>query len=386
MSNVQDFLRYRAEARAIYPDLKQWALVVQDGTEPEWRHFNSAGIPQYNIPMGYDMNANQVQDLVGYHEPGHEYEEFLRRKDPTMAHRQKFMTFIGHPISWEAQKKFADAQSTPNGQHDADPGEWWADAFANAVAGKVVVDKDRTADAIKMRSFFLSLSGGTMFSTLTSQVTLSPNKWPRLNKPRYVVLHTTEGGGPGSLGWMCNPLSQVAAHYIVMEDGQLVGMVDERDAAWHAGIVVKPRTSMYIGINPNLESIGIEMAGYHDVPITYWQIAKTAALIKDIRSRYGPLPVVPHSDLDTVNRFDPGVDNLNRVMAVVDGDDMAYADIAENVKDEIRHMLLNQEGYDLVENAILHKYAIHLQAYLDQKFAESEKRVIDAIVLRITNG
>ena len=223
-----------------------------------------------------------------------------------------------------------------------------------------------------------------MFSSLVNAITLTPNKWANLNKPKYIVLHTTQGGGSGSLAWMTWSGSQVGCHYLIMEGGDIIALSSEKDAPWHAGIVNRPRTSLYTGINPNMESIGIEIAGWNTVPIGSQQVSSTAALIRDIWNRYGPLPVIKHADLDTINRFDPGDDNFNRVMAEANSEvtDMT----PEDVKQEIRYMLLNQEGYDLVENAILHQYGPKLQTYLDERFAQAEVNIVNAIVERLKNG
>lgn len=154
----------------------------------------------------------------------------------------------------------------------------------------------------------------------------------------------------GSVAWLSNPVSEVSAHYVVMEDGELVAMVDEVHEAWHAGIIVgTPTTEHYDGTNPNLVSIGIEVAGYWDVPFPPQQLETTVALVKDIWSRYGALPVVKHSELSPGNRRDPGNHNYNAVMEVVEKD-MAYDEDA--VKATMRTMLLSPEGANLVEFAV----------------------------------
>ena len=224
-----------------------------------------------------------------------------------------------------------------------------------------------------------------MFSSLCHAITLSPNFWKGMNKPKYIVLHTTEGLGMGAVAWFQNPASQVSAQYVILEDGNIVGMVDEKDAAWHAGIVNNPSTPFYTGTNPNMESIGIEMAGHFDVPINSQQLSATSALIKDIFARYGEMPVVKHSELDTVNRRDPGLDNYTRVMAEV-GEVADYSQIEANVKATIRVMLDSPEGYNLVENAVLHKYDAEIKAYLNQKFQDLETRIVNDIVTRLQNG
>lgn len=224
-----------------------------------------------------------------------------------------------------------------------------------------------------------------MFSALATSFTPSPNCWYGTNRPKYIVLHTTQSWGTSAIGWFQNPNSQVSAHYVIREDGTIVAMVREEDSAWHAGNVNRPSTPLYTGVNPNLESIGIEIVGYADTQITFQQVDSVARLIRDIRNRRGDLPTVTHHELDTVNRFDPGDMNNSLIQGAL-GDEVDYRTIEEDVKNTIRYMLLNQEGYDLVENAILHKYDTSIKAYIDQAFGGLESRIVDRIVERLKNG
>ena len=191
-----------------------------------------------------------------------------------------------------------------------------------------------------------------MYSSQVDVVTPSPNyEFGRRGfKVRYIVLHTTEGSGLGSVAWLKNPASGVSAHYVVMEDGELVGMVGEQHTAWHAGLIVgTPVTEVYDGTNPNFVSIGIEVAGYAVAPMGPQQVSTTAALIRDIRNRYGPLPVVQHAWLSPGNRSDPGDFNYYWVMSEVEEEDDLNA---EETKAEIRNLLMSPEGANLVEFAI----------------------------------
>ena len=84
-----------------------------------------------------------------------------------------------------------------------------------------------------------------------------------------LVLHYT--GMPtaeAALERLCNPKSNVSAHYLVQEDGTVMQLVDESKRAWHAGI------SYWHGYtNINQRSIGIEIAnpghefGYRPFPL-----------------------------------------------------------------------------------------------------------------------
>lgn len=158
---------------------------------------------------------------------------------------------------------------------------------------------------------------------------------------KYIVLHTTQGSGLGSMYWLANPSSGVSAHYLVMENGELVAMVHEEYAAWHAGSVVgEPVTDVYTGVNPNFESIGIEIAGYAATPISPDQVRTTVALIRDIWNRYGKIPVVQHAWLSPGNRSDPGDFNYNWIMTEAEEEEMPsseeiYAAVAPLIQERV---------------------------------------------------
>lgn len=69
-----------------------------------------------------------------------------------------------------------------------------------------------------------------------------------------IVLHSTEGLMPGTAHWLCNPTSQVSAHYVIARDGAVYNLVPVDNRAWHAGV------SVYNGrAEWNDFSIGIEL-------------------------------------------------------------------------------------------------------------------------------
>jgi N-acetylmuramoyl-L-alanine amidase len=123
-----------------------------------------------------------------------------------------------------------------------------------------------------------------------------------------LVLHYT--GMPdneAALRLLCNPPSEVSAHYVVLEDGHTVQLVAESRRAWHAGV------SSWAGeTDINSCSIGIEIAnpghdhGYPDFPKR--QIAAVIALCRSILTRYpiAPERVLAHSDVAPTRKRDPG--------------------------------------------------------------------------------
>ncbi len=137
----------------------------------------------------------------------------------------------------------------------------------------------------------LALATQVWATALTIRDRLSPwnERRPTRSQTRYIILHTTEGGTPGSL----EKLRKFGeAHYLVAEDGLVYRIMDRRRVALHAG------RSMWQGIsNLDEHSIGIEVTGYHNRPITSAQIQSLRLLLADLQRVYriADENVLPHS-------------------------------------------------------------------------------------------
>jgi N-acetylmuramoyl-L-alanine amidase len=136
----------------------------------------------------------------------------------------------------------------------------------------------------------------------------SPNFNERLHPLDMLVLHYTGmKDGPAALARLCDPASQVSAHYMVEEDGRVFAIVPEEKRAWQAG------RSWWQGQDDlNSRSIGIEIVnpghewGYRPFPDA--QIATVIELCRGILSRW-PIPqnrIVAHSDIAPDRKEDPG--------------------------------------------------------------------------------
>ena len=110
-----------------------------------------------------------------------------------------------------------------------------------------------------------------------------------------------------ALALLCDPASEVSAHYLIDEAGALYRLVDEGRRAWHAGV------SSWAGASDvNGRSIGIELAnpghefGY--APFPEAQLGALEKLLGDIRERrrIDPVRVVGHSDVAPLRKRDPG--------------------------------------------------------------------------------
>jgi len=119
-----------------------------------------------------------------------------------------------------------------------------------------------------------------------------------------IVVHGT--AGPGAVSWFADTVSQVSAHYVIDTDGRVTQTVREDNTAWHAGVVT-PSSTFAGNENPNKFCIGIEHVRNQSntSPLTTAQQVASIALIRDIRTRRGPLALIPH-DLIDVGRVCPG--------------------------------------------------------------------------------
>jgi N-acetylmuramoyl-L-alanine amidase len=136
----------------------------------------------------------------------------------------------------------------------------------------------------------------------------SPNHGERLAPVSILVLHYTGMADAASaIQQLTDPASEVSAHYLIAEDGQVVRLVAEDRRAWHAG------KSWWRGIGDvNSASIGIELVnpghehGYR--PFPEQQMAALIPLMAEITQRHGITRgnIVGHSDIAPARRQDPG--------------------------------------------------------------------------------
>jgi N-acetylmuramoyl-L-alanine amidase len=147
-------------------------------------------------------------------------------------------------------------------------------------------------------------------SSVVERVEPSPNFDERsgLGQPDMIVLHYTGMQfAHEAIHRLCDPAARVSSHYVVLETGSIVQLVQERKRAWHAGV------SAWSGdADINSRSIGIEVCnpghdfGYPDFPSR--QIAATITLCRSILTRniIRPENIVAHSDVAPSRKQDPG--------------------------------------------------------------------------------
>lgn len=145
---------------------------------------------------------------------------------------------------------------------------------------------------------------------VVSEVRPSPNFGERndVSSPDMIVLHYTGMADAASaLSRLCTAGTEVSAHYVVLEDGNIIQCVPESKRAWHSG------NSHWAGeADVNSRSIGIEIVnrghdlGYPDFPLR--QIAAVITLCKGIiiRREIPAHRIVGHSDVAPGRKKDPG--------------------------------------------------------------------------------
>lgn len=123
--------------------------------------------------------------------------------------------------------------------------------------------------------------------------------------PDMVVIHyTAMQTAIAACNTLCNPKTEVSAHYLIGEDGTVMSLVAEEMRAWHAGAGAWGNTT-----DVNSRSIGIELANTGACPFANTQLEALIILLKGIRSRWQIRPerIIGHSDMAPGRKIDPGV-------------------------------------------------------------------------------
>lgn len=110
-------------------------------------------------------------------------------------------------------------------------------------------------------------------------------------------------GAAAALQRLCDPASEVSAHYLIGADGTLWQLVAEAERAWHAG------AGEWRGMDDiNSRSIGIELDNRGCHPFSAAQMDRLEALMRGIMGRWR-IPaagVIGHSCMAPGRKSDPG--------------------------------------------------------------------------------
>ena len=225
-----------------------------------------------------------------------------------------------------------------------------------------------------------------MLGFLKKQKWRSPNYNERVQispdraEPSMIILHYTGmQTGKAALERLCDPTSEVSAHYVVEENGETHQLVDEDKRAWHAGVSCWMRLT-----DINSASIGIELInkghefGYEDFPKV--QLDKLLELLRSLCDRHHIKPdkILAHSDIAPSRKIDPG-EKFPWVTLAQDGfslwpkpeemDFQAAEDLILN-EDAVLE-LLGGFGYNIEEDFNVLVSAFHRHFY-PEKFKEGE--------------
>lgn len=134
----------------------------------------------------------------------------------------------------------------------------------------------------------------------------SPNFNARRNgvRPDMIVLHyTAMESAEAALQRLCDPESEVSAHYLIANDGRVWQLVDDTERAWHAG------QGSWGGLGDiNSRSIGIELDNTGMHPFAEPLMQALEELLPQLMSRWNipPERVIAHSDMAPERKSDPG--------------------------------------------------------------------------------
>ena len=146
-------------------------------------------------------------------------------------------------------------------------------------------------------------SGDAQLRLTTRQ---SPNCGPRRDgaTPDIVVIHyTAMTSAQAAANTLCSPNTEVSAHYLIAEDGEVLSLVPEALRAWHAGAGAWGQVT-----DVNSRSIGIELANTGLTPFAAPQMDALTDLLWGIKARWDIRPerVIGHSDMAPGRKIDPG--------------------------------------------------------------------------------
>ncbi len=122
--------------------------------------------------------------------------------------------------------------------------------------------------------------------------------------PSLIVLHyTAMQTAQAALERLCDPKTEVSAHYLIDEGGAVYALVPEEKRAWHAGAGRWGATE-----DVNSHSIGIELANLGAHPFPEPQMRSLEELLPAIMGRWqiSPEGIIGHSDMAPDRKFDPG--------------------------------------------------------------------------------
>ncbi len=132
----------------------------------------------------------------------------------------------------------------------------------------------------------------------------SSNYSYRIKQIEYIILHYTEIPFEEALAKLTDVQSEVSAHYLIKEDGEILQLVDDDKVAWHAG-----ESSWQNSTNLNQNSLGIEMDNFGVSEFSSKQMKSCIELCCYLVNKYELYfaNIIGHSDIAPDRKLDPGI-------------------------------------------------------------------------------
>lgn len=126
-----------------------------------------------------------------------------------------------------------------------------------------------------------------------------------LRKPNFIIIHhTAQDSIQQTIRTFTLARTQVSAHYVIGDNGEVVQMLNDYLRAWHAG-----SGSWGKNTDINSSSIGIELDNNGKEPFSEAQITSLMALLSKLKKDY-KIPagnIIGHSDIAPSRKQDPSV-------------------------------------------------------------------------------
>ena len=174
-----------------------------------------------------------------------------------------------------------------------------------------------------------------------TEVYVSPNfGYPRGSHGRKghkilgICLHISGSHWQSNYNSIMNPKANASYNAIVRDDGSVVSLVPEENAAYSHGRINRASWPLLRpGVNPNLYTLSLARTGSNQRTWTSAQLHSTLEVLKTWSRRYDiPLKrpyIFGHFEIDSVNRwYCPGEAFFNRVIAELSKLDLVDSDPA----------------------------------------------------------
>lgn len=254
--------------------------------ETRWRHHLPQGDDDATHQRSYGLMGLRDDDWFGHSLPqaarlvGRTPEELLKNPALNILGAAKFLAHLRATsvVTSNSLESWFNVVATYSGIPAADDAHLYAEDVYQALrdgqsARGIVLQSHTLNEAVGSKHNARSASGADQAGVDWDP---SPNQNPGALRPRFIVIHTTEGSFAGSVSWLKNPKSQSSSHYILRaRDGYTKQLVRETDKAWHVKCW-------------NPYSFGLEHEGFADSPdgLTPELYKSSVTLVKAIAARH----------------------------------------------------------------------------------------------------